>query len=198
MAWYDYINPVNAAKAVGRTVGGLTEESESTKQQREDLNQQGRSASDFAAWGEQGFHSTGREGADVREILRRQAMGQDSVTREMLRQGLQQNLSAQRSMAAGASPNNAAMAARTAAMQMGRLGAGMSGQAALAGMQERQAATKAWMDAVNAARQQEMQVALGSRQNAISGYGGVKPEGTTLEKYQPIINAGIGALGAVK
>ncbi len=174
------------------------DESDSTKQQRADLNTQGQAASDFATTGQANFRGLGAEAYDVRDILRRQAMGQDSVTREMLRQGLQSNLSAQRSMAAGASPNNAAMAARTAAMQMGRMGAGMSGQAAIAGMQERQAATKAWMDAVNAQRQQELQAALGSRQTAIGAYGAVKPEGTDLEKAQPLINAGIGYLGSRK
>ncbi len=186
-----------AGKKVVEGISDLTEESDSTKQQRADLNAQGRAASDFAAWGEQGFHGLGREGADVREMLRRQAEGQDSVTREMLRQGLQGNLNAQRSMAAGAAPGNAAMAARTAAMQMGRMGAGMSGQAAVAGMQEKQAAQRALMEAINTARQQELAVALGSRQNATGAYGGVKPEGTKLERLLAPVNATVGGLGAL-
>jgi hypothetical protein len=177
-------------KKVKDKASGLTEESASTKQQRADLNDQGRAAGDFAAWGESGYHGLGREGADVRDMLRRQATGQESVTREMLRQGLQQGLAQQRSMAAGAAPQNQAMAARTAAMNMGRATAGMSGAAAVAGMQERQAAAKALADAINAQRAMELQAALGSRQNAISGYGGVKPEGTWLEKNQGWINMG--------
>lgn len=69
--------------------------------------------------------------------------GRNSVSAEQLRQGLQQNVAAQQSMAAGAAPQNQVMAARTAMMQTGRLGAGLAGQQAVAGLQERNQATMA-------------------------------------------------------
>lgn len=176
---------------------GLTDDTESEKRQRAMMEQQGASASDFANVGQQGYAAMTGEAQQSRDYLRRLASGQDSLSGEQLRQGLQQNLAAQRSMAAGASPQNSAMAARTAAMQMGRLGAGMSGQAALAGIQERQAAQQGLANLIMQQRQQDMGVALGSRQNAVNAYGGYKPEQSEFEKKAPMIAGGIGALAAL-
>ena len=173
------------------------DESESKVQQREDLNRQGGLASHFAGQGQRGFGQLGQEAASLRDLVSQQAQGRNLVSGEMLRQGLQQNLGAQRSMAASAAPQNQAMAARTAATQMGRLGAGMSGQAALAGMQEQQAAQRTLAELILQQRQQELNAALGGRQGAIGAYTGVTPEGTALEKMQPLINAGIGAAGII-
>ncbi len=38
-----------------------------------------------------------------------------------------------------------------------------------------------------------MQVALGSRQNALTGYGNVKPEGSFVDKWGNAIVGGLGA-----
>lgn len=168
------------------------DDSESQVQKRDDLNAQGAAAGGFAGLGQDNFGQLGVEAFDQRKRLQDQAMGKTSVSGEMLRQGLQQQLNQQRSMAAGASPQNAAMAARTAANNMGRASYGMSGQAALAGMQEKQAAEKTLADMLMQQRQQEMQVALGSRQNAISGYGGVTPEGSLLDKWGKPVAAAAG------
>lgn len=171
-------------------VGGVADDSQSAIDQRRNLEAQGRSASDFAGQGEYGFGMLGGEAQREREYLRRLASGEDSVSAEQLRQGLQQNLSGQRSLAAGASPQNSVMAARTAAMQSARLGSGFAGQQAVAGLQERQLAHRQLTDAIIQQRQQELQAALGSRQNAISGYGGYKPEGSTLDKWGNAIAGG--------
>ena len=165
----------------------LDDESQSAIDQRNNLNQQGQESADFANRGQDNFAGLGVEAFDQREKLRRLAEGQDSYSKEALRQGLQQNVAAQRSMAASASPANAAMAARTAAVNAGRMGYGMSGQAALAGIQERKAAQEALANMIMQQRQQELQAALQGRQNAISGYGGSKPEGSWLDKWgQPV------------
>jgi hypothetical protein len=155
----------------------------------------GVAANGFAGEGQDGYNAMGLEAAASRDFLRQQASGQHSISAEQLRQGLQQNMAGQRSMAAGASPGNAPMAARSAAMNMSRMGSGLAGQQAVAGMQERQNAQKQLADMIMNQRQQDMQVALGSRQNATSAYGttlGAK-EKTTLEQYQPLIQAGVGA-----
>jgi hypothetical protein len=149
-------------------------------------------ASWFADQGQAGYGALSAEALAQREALRKRAQGQGLMSTEMLRQGLQQQLGQQRSMAAGANPQNAAMAARTAAMNMGRASTGMAGQAAMAGIAEQSAAEKALTDAIMGARQQDMGVALGSRGNAISGYGGVKPEGSFIDKWG---NAITGAAG---
>ena len=135
---------------------------------------QSGAAGRFATQGEQGYgQMTGELDAD-REYLRRLRSGQNSVSAEQLRQGLQQNLAGQMSMAAGARPGMAPMAARTAAMQAARLGGGLAGQQALAGIAERNAAA-AQLNQMNLQqRGQDMQVALGSRQNALNGFLGLE------------------------
>lgn len=164
-----------------------TDESESKKKQRSDLDETGLASNQFAEYNQGDYQALGGEAAAQREALRRQASGQDSLSSEQLRQGLQQNLASQRSMAASAAPGNSAMAARNAAMNMGRAASGMSGAAALAGIQERRAAQDALAQMVLQQRGQSLQGALGSRQNAISGYGGITPEGTKLDQYAPLI-----------
>lgn len=69
--------------------------------------------------------------------------GQRSVSAEQLRQGMQQNQAQQMSMAAGAAPQNAVMAMRQASINAGRMGSGLAGQQAVAGLQERNQATMA-------------------------------------------------------
>jgi cytochrome c556 len=109
------------------------------------------------------------------EYLRRIARGQESVSAEQLRQGLQQNIAAQQSMAQGASPQNSAMAQIQASRNAMSLGAGLAGQQALAGIQERQAAQAALMQALLGQRQQEMQAT---------------PAPTWLEQWGPAIQGG--------
>jgi hypothetical protein len=80
------------------------------------------------------------------------------------------------SMAAGASPANSVMAARTAAIQMGRNQAQMAQQAALTGIAERNAAAQALADMNLGQRGQDINVGLGSRQNQMTGLGANKPD----------------------
>jgi hypothetical protein len=180
-------------RAIGHKIMGLGDESDSAIQKRDDLNAQGAAAGGFAGVGEAGFGRLGSAADKARQNLADIASGKISLSGEQLRQGLQQNLSAQRSLAAGANPQNAAMAARNASMNAARLGAGISGQTAMAGIAEREAAMKALQDAILQQRQQELQAALGSRQNAISAYGGVTPDKSWIEKWGPAIVGGIGA-----
>ncbi len=180
---------------IGSAIKGLTAESDSTKDQRANVQETANRASNFADTGEAGVAALGAEAGASRDYLRQVAGGQHSVSAEQLRQGLQQNVAAQRSMAAGASPANSAMAARTAMIQGGRMGMGMSGQAAAAGLQERRNAQDALAQMIMQQRGQDMQAALNSRQTAQAGYQGIRPEGSTLEKYMPVVNAGLGGLG---
>lgn len=172
--------------------GGATKD-KTADQQRQNMNNQGGMSSVFADQAQQGYNQLGQESQQVRDYLRGVASGQNSIAAEQLRQGLQQNMAAQRSMAASAAPNNQAMAARTAAMNMGRMGAGMSGQAALAGLQERRDAQSQLGQMILGQRGQDAQVAVGSRGNAISAYGGFKPEGSWLDKWANPIAGGIAA-----
>jgi hypothetical protein len=196
MGFWNTVKRVGAGVATGGLSEGVSlaqklgQDSASAVQQREQLAGQGAAASGFADQGQANYGAMTAEAQQMREALRRRAGGQDSMSSEQLRQGLQQQLAQQRSMAAGAAPQNAAMAARTAAMGMGRASSGMAGQAAMAGIAERQGAEKQLADMIMGGRQQDMGVALGSRQNATSAYGGVTPEKSWMEKYGPAIVGG--------
>lgn len=169
-------------------------ESESQKRQREQLLNQGGAASNFANTGEQGYGAMSAEAQQARDYLRRLASGQDSLSREQLRQGVQQNRAAQQSFAASAAPRDQAMAGIMGANNMARANYGMSGQAAMAGIAERQAASQALNQAILGARGQDLQAAQGSRQQAIGAYGGVTPEKSWWEKYG---GAATGAASAI-
>jgi hypothetical protein len=164
--------------------------------QRAGLELQGGQASDFANASQSNVGQLGAEAAAQREMLRKRANGEGLMSPEILRQGLQQQYAQQRSMAAGAAPQNAAMAARTAAMGMGRASSGMAGQSALAQLQERQAAEKALGDSIMNQRQQDMQGSLGSRANSTTAYGvGIAPqekEKSDIEKYGPAVVSALG------
>ncbi len=149
------------------------------KQAIANLNNQGGMSSWFADQGQNNFAATGAEAQQARDYLRRIASGQDSMSSEQLRQGMQGNRAAQQSFAASAAPQNQAMAALTGANNMAKANYGMSGQAAMAGIAERQGAANALNQAILGARGQDLQSALGSRQNAINAYGA--PLGAKLE-----------------
>lgn len=111
-------------------------------------------------------------------MLQGLAQGQNSVSMEQARQNMQQQQAQQMSMAAGAAPQNSAMAARVAANNMARAGYGISGQQAMAGLQERQAA-------LNALSQMQMQQAGMNLQGA-GQFGGLSNSayGTNLQNPQ--------------
>lgn len=140
--------------------------------QRERLAGESDAASDFARISQQKFTGLGSEANQERDYLRKVARGEESVSRMQLAQALQQNQAQQQSMAAGARGGNQAMAARQAAMNAGRQGAGLAGQQSIAGIQERQAAQSQLAQQLMAQRQQELQAAGQARGQAIQGYGG--------------------------
>lgn len=123
------------------------------------------------------------------------AGGQDSISAEQLRQGLQQSQAQQMSMAAGARPQDSSMSALAAAQNMGTAAAGLGGQQALAGLQERRDAMAGQMGAMGGqaglqqaiqsgqlgARGQDINVALGGQQGALTGYGNI--EGNRTNRY---------------
>lgn len=169
------------------------DESASTIKKRNDLDYQGQEASGFANEGQDAYTGLRAEQNAARQQLADQASGKISLSAEQLRQGLGQQVAQQRSLAAGAAPGNAAMAARQAAMNTARLGYGLSGAAATAGIQERMDASRAYNDAIARQRAMELQQALGSRQNATSAYGGVTPDKSTLDKWGNAIIGGVAA-----
>lgn len=119
-----------------------------------------------------------REGLAAREMLRRRAAGQDSLSAEQLRQGLGTVMAQQQGAAAGASPAGAAMAARNANMNAMQAGVGLSGQQAMAGIQERAAAEQMLNNAILQQRGQSIQGALGGQQGALQGYGAIEQNRT--------------------
>jgi hypothetical protein len=169
------------------------DESESAVDKRDAQNAQGNAASGFADTGQANYDVMTNEARGAREQLRDIASGKVSLSKEQLRQGLNRNAGAMQSMASSAAPGDTG-AARMAMLQTARLGSALSGQQAMAGIAEREAATRALNEAITSARGQDMQVALGSRQNATNAYGGVKPEGSFIDKWGNAIVGGMGAM----
>lgn len=144
-----------------------------TASKYDDLNNAGSQASGFADYAAGGMRQLSQESAALRGQLGRLASGQDSLSAEQLRQGLQQNVAGQQAMAATARPQNAAMAARTASMNAARAGSALSGQQAMAGIAERQAAQQALGSMLMQERGQDVNAALGGQGNAINAYSNV-------------------------
>lgn len=132
-----------------------------------DLTAQARAAGFFANRSQDGYASLGNEG----NALRQQIAGRPSVSAEQLRQGLQQQQGQMMSAAASARPGAAPMAARTAMLGAGRAGSAMSGQAAIARMQEQQMKDQTLAQMIAQQRQQDLQAALGARGQSIQGQG---------------------------
>lgn len=163
----------DGARAAGRAIQGARREDHRKEQLLEDET---GAASRFADVGQRGFGRTGRSMDQLAGQLGRLGRGEDSFSAEQLRQNLGQTMAAQQAFAAGARPGNQAMAARTAAMNMGRQQVGLAGQQALAGIQERQAAQQALGQLLGTQRGQDLQAALGARQQALAGYGQLAAE----------------------
>lgn len=175
---------------IGGLLGGLTKRP-GEAEQRKGLMGQGIEAGNFAGVGEGGFGALGDQLGGEYGYLRDVARGGQSVSAEQLRQGLQQQQAQQQSMAASGPASAAPMNARTAMLGAGRAASAMAGNQAVAGIQERQAAQGALMQALLQQRQQELQAALGSRQNAISGYGGITPGASLMDTFAGPVMGGL-------
>ena len=213
MAWYDpttWGTPGRIAGAIA--TGGFSElngrnglagqvgvdpfsdpAADTERQRKEMLYRQAAGAGSFADQQQQVFGAGQQMARGNIETLQALAAGRNSVSAEQLRQALGRNQATQQSIAAGAAPQNAAAAARTAAIQSARLGAGLSGQQALAGLQERNAAQSALTGAIGQYGSQALQATDSARGQAIQGYGAGNtgaPEKSWLEKYGPAIQSG--------
>jgi hypothetical protein len=125
----------------------------------------------YADSGERDYRKLGQALGAQEAGMQRIASGQDSVSGMQLKQALGQNVSAQRSMAAGAAPRDQAMAGLMASRNAMSLGAGLAGQQAVAGIQERQAAQNALMQALLQRQQMAQNAALQGRQLAAQTQG---------------------------
>ncbi len=170
-----------------------------------DPNNAARDAVNRNAAGAHGFglEAQGNYGRDTaamqqqRQYLQDLASGRNSVSAMQLQQGMQQNQAQQQSMAAGANPNNSAMAARNAAMNMGRSAYGLSGQQAVAGLQERNQATQNLANLNLGMRGQDVNATLGGYGAANQGYGAAlgNPQKTWGDMAMGFANGAASAFG---
>ncbi len=121
-------------------------------------------------------------------MLMAQAQGQNSLSAEQLRQNTQRLQGQQQSMAAGARPQNQGMASRLAMQNAGQLGASMSGQQAMAGIAERNAAAQSLGGVLQGARGLDQSAYLGAQgmgmQNAgLQQAGMMGYEGQRTQRY---------------
>lgn len=83
------------------------------------------------------------QGADELARFHQQNMeGQNSISALQLREAADRGMGQQMAAAAAAQPGNSAMAQRLAMINMGRIGSGLAGQQAMAGIAERNAAAQ--------------------------------------------------------
>lgn len=169
--------------AIAGGIGGYLS-SDSDEEKRAKALQAQRDA--FAAQARASYDAYTQRAGGSLDYLQAQAQGQNSVSAEQLRQALQQNYATQQSMAAGASPRNAAMAARTASIQSARLGAGLAGAQAQAGLQERNQAQQQYAQLLQGLRGQDLQAATGVPYSAPA-------QPSMIDKYGPALQAGLNA-----
>lgn len=165
-------------------------------QRKNALLNNAQAAGQFAGTAQVNYNQGTQQAQGALQSLWGQAQGQNSVSQLQLAQALQQAQGQQQSIAAGASPANAAMAARTAAIQSGRLAAGAVGQQAVAGQQERNQAMGQYASLLQGLRGQDAQTALGARNTAVQGYSGGafgQDEKSDLEKYGGLAQGIVGA-----
>lgn len=147
----------------------------------------------MSAQAQANYTQLGQQGYGALDYLRGQAQGQNSVSAEQLRQALERNVAHQQSIAAGADPRNAAMAARTASINAMSGGAGLAGQQAVAGLQERNLAQQQYAGLLQGLRGQELNAAMGA-----SAPGQIGPAAPTwIQQYGPAIQGGLGAYAAL-
>ena len=123
------------------------------------LQGQAWSAGAFADQAQQNYGNMTAESQATRDYLAGLMRGDNSLAKEQFRQMLGQTTGQLRSQAAAASPQNAGMAALQASNNLGRTGAAMSGNAAMAGIAERNAKGAA---AAQAAFDQHIREAAGA------------------------------------
>lgn len=165
---------------------------------RQNVRQTGNNLSDFGDQARGGYGGDTAAMQGTQTYLQGLMSGQNSVSAEQLRQGLQQQLAQQQSMAASASPGNAAMAARNAAMNMGHASTAMAGNAAMAGLQERNQAASQLAGLQLGMRGQDLQGTLGGYNGAAGAYGAAmgNPQKTWGSYLGPAISGA--AAAAVK
>ena len=197
----DYANSAwNWAKGTGAGILkdiGLNGNTPGDQQKIDNLNGVGGQAMGFAGDAQGNYNKLSGLGYGALNQLQATANGQNSVSAEQLRQGLQSNLANQQSMAASASPNNAAMAARNAAQNMGRLGYGMAGQQAVAGLAERNQAMSQYGNLLGTLRGQDLQGTLGGFNAATGAYSGGlngSRDPTLVQQWAPIVAGAAKAL----
>lgn len=162
-AWNDAGNWLSGTLGIGS--------GDPTNQDRNALRGVGQGAMGFAGQNQAQYGGDTAALQQERQQLLDLQSGKNSVSAEQLRQGLQQQLAQQRSMAASANPNDSAMAARNAAMNMGQASYGMAGQQALAGLAERNQATQALAGLDLGMRGQDITGTLGGYNSATGAYG---------------------------
>lgn len=196
--WLDRATGGHGADALRKGYGQLTGEGGMLGDPKgtDDRLNTGAAANEFAGYGEDRFRAGGN--AMSAQVARMQKIrdGEESVSKLQLQQALGQNIAQQQSMAASARPGSGAMAGRTAMMNAGRAAAGLGGQQAIAGIQERQAAQAAMNKMLSDMRQQDLMAALQSRGNAVSAFNpnGASGSDKQASALQSLFSAGAAAV----
>lgn len=126
--------------------------------------------------------------SDLANRLQRQMNGEDSLSNLQLRQATDQNINQQRSLAAGASPGNAAMAQRLAMQNIGQMNQGFGNQAAQLGIQERNAAANTLGQVAGQGRGQDINVGQANLSAGLQQTG-MNDQAAAAARQQELANA---------
>ena len=154
---------IGAHEQLAQGVGLLPSEADKRAEEFSEVDphgylQQGVNSARYdAAQDRLNFRSGGQDQRGLIRSMQARINSGQTVSGEIMRQGMQQTLANQQSHAAGAAPQNSAMAARNAAMNIGRANTAMAGQQAIAGMQERIASEQALGQLMQQRRQADLQ-----------------------------------------
>jgi hypothetical protein len=102
--------------------------------------------------------------AGLADMLRARANGAESLSAMQLRRDAGANIAQQQALAASGRPGNAALAARMASQNAGRIGTSLSGNTAMAGIAERDSAARALAGLAGQARDQDINASFGQQQ----------------------------------
>lgn len=188
------LNPLRGSADVIRdqfSEGGIFGDAAGTK----DRAAQAREAGSFADYSGSEAARLGIEADSQRKYMEDIARGRESVSAMQLQDSLGKNLASQQAMVAAANPASGAMAARTGMQNQARQAAGLAGDQALAGIQERQQAQQALNEMLLRQRGQDVNATVQSRGIAAGAF---TPTGqpTGADKTAGLLSGALKIFGA--
>jgi hypothetical protein len=182
------VNPTVAQQRYQAYVNGINQKATQNQQLNNDLlpgyQQRDASYQQAMAQGLAGQTDLRQRQGTLADYLGGLVQGKDSLSAQQLRQGADKSLQQQQALQASAAPGNQALAARMASQNAGRIGMDLTGQTAMSGIAERQAAANSLSGLLGGARGQDLSLMGGQAQLQLQNALGQQQGGQTYEQQQ--------------